>query len=290
MSQEVGASAEAVGSLTQEVRAESTVTQNLEDQTSVSRIIMTQGEQLIIEVVTQSDGDRSDTEIIVDPAVGYEHAQFSSDGAIVTGTIDGRPFEPVPVNADEGRLKFADGGKPAFPQINRRYKQSLDLLVAQVQEELERACELTSDVDPVIEGSPVATAEMASITPARTGGGIASAATPAWVCAARRTSRPAAVAAAARGKAAIRENAVRVHVDPHAAASTFSVRIRPRSAAAASSRFPAARPAVASMTSVSMERVWRRPRASAARCSTRAMRKGSVRVSVIDAVMAAAGR
>jgi hypothetical protein len=66
---------------------------------------------------------------------GIDQARFTTDGATITGEIDGRALVPLPVDADPSQVTFADGGPPLEVQGDSKLVQAIQGLFAKAAQQ-----------------------------------------------------------------------------------------------------------------------------------------------------------
>jgi hypothetical protein len=66
---------------------------------------------------------------------GIDQARFATDGATITGEIDGRAIVPLPVGADPSQMAFADGGPPLDIQGDADLVEAIQGLFAKASEQ-----------------------------------------------------------------------------------------------------------------------------------------------------------
>lgn len=71
---------------------------------------------------------------------GAEEGTFSIEDGMISGSIDGRAFLPLSVDADPASARFVDGGPSPVLRSNRPLQQALERLAA-AAEKVMRACE-----------------------------------------------------------------------------------------------------------------------------------------------------
>jgi len=102
-------------------------TANLE--TSGTQAEVTLGGDFVLRQVTEIAAPGVVITMTFGPAFsGIDRVRLATDGQTVTGEIDGRAIQPLPVNADPSQMRFADGGPALDVQVDAGLAEAIKSL------------------------------------------------------------------------------------------------------------------------------------------------------------------
>ena len=96
------------------------------------------GAPLLTQAITGAGGQVTLMITYGDAFSGIGQAQFTNDGKMVRGAIDGRAIRPLPIDAGPNQVEFADGGPPPDVQVDPDLAQAIKAIMQQAKEEARR--------------------------------------------------------------------------------------------------------------------------------------------------------